>query len=77
MKHKATSVERKERRIRERTSYRRFKQFLDFLDTKPTKSQILRHIHTDLDSQHRYGYATQANHAGESLDLLIKDKKLK
>lgn len=66
-----------ENRIRQRKSYLEFQEWFIFLQTKPTNQQILRKIYTLLDKKATFGSQTNAIYAEESLDLLIKDKKIK
>jgi len=76
---KTDKQEKLEAKIRDRTWYHRWDELANFLiaKPKPTEKEILKRMHSMLNGVNGYKYAHVAWSSGESLDQVIKDKKIK
>jgi len=63
-------------RIRQRRSYRTFEQLLRFLNRRPSKRSMLRRLYKELDGAYAFGSCRNSVYAHESVELLIKDRRL-
>ena len=65
-----------EERTRQRQSYRTFERLLGFLNRRPSTKTILRRFYRELDGARAFGSCRNSDFAYESMELLIKDRRL-
>lgn len=67
-------LERKQKQIRRRSSYKLWSSHAAFFAAKPTVREALWYIHKILNDHNAYNY--HANYSREALELLTEDRKL-
>lgn len=66
----------KENNIRKRRSYGMFQELLEFLNGTPTTRAVLERVYELLDEKRGFGSERNSQCALESLNLLVKDKRV-
>ena len=62
-------------RVRARQSYTKFSEFIDFMkEHNPTELELLKRIHSLIDSVRGFGSLTNSHYALESIEQLAKDR---